>query len=152
MILFTQFPSYIHVVEPPKIVTHPQELKDVVEGESAKFTIQVHGTEPFNYDWQWKSAEKGSGSQKWQPCPADWSDGATLTMPKVEKPNEGSYRCVVSNHAGEQTSNSAKLSVGKNLTLNTYILQCEMSATPTTLCLFLYLQFCFQDLSYSHKS
>ena len=111
---------FIHVVEPPKIITHPQELKDVVEGESAKFTIQAHGTEPFNYHWQWKPADKGSGSEKWQPCPANWCNGATLTVSKVEKSNEGSYRCVVSNIAGEQTSNSAKLSVGKNLTLNTY--------------------------------
>ena len=37
----------------------------------------------------------------------------------------------------QQTSNSAKLSVGKNLT--THIPQYEISATPAPLCLFLYL-------------
>ena len=104
-----------HVVEPPKIITHPQELKDVVEGESAKFNIQASGTEPLNYYWQWKPAEKGSGSEKWQPCPANYTEGTTLTLPMVEKSNEGIYRCVVSNFAGEQTSNSAKLGVGKIL-------------------------------------
>ena len=87
----------------------------MVEGESAKFSIQANGTEPLNYHWQWKPAEKGSGSEKWQPCPANCADGATLTIPTVEKSNEGIYRCVVSNLAGEQTSNSAKLGVGKNL-------------------------------------
>ena len=112
MLEFTQSVSLTHVVEPPKIITHPQELKDVVEGESAKFNIQASGTEPLNYHWQWKPAEKGSGSEKWQPCPANYTDGATLTMPTVEKSNEGIYCCVVSNIAGEQTSNSAKLGVG----------------------------------------
>ena len=120
MLQFTHSVSLAHVVEPPKIIVQPQELKDVVEGESAKFNIQASGTEPLNYDWQWKPAEKGSGSDKWQPCPANWSDGATLNTPKVEKSNEGSYRCVVSNLAGEQTSNSAKLGVGKNLTFKRY--------------------------------
>ena len=83
-----------------------------MERDSAKFSIQASGTEPLNYHWQWKPTEKGSGSEKWQPCPANWSDGATLTMPKVENSNEGSYRCVVSNLAGEQASNSAKLTFG----------------------------------------
>lgn len=112
----------MYVVEPPKIITHPQELKEVVQGESAKFTIQASGTEPLNYHWQWKPAEKGSGSDKWQRCPANWSDGATLTVPNVDKSNEGSYRCVVSNNVGEQTSNPAKLGVGKNLKFHTYSL------------------------------
>ena len=116
----TQFLLLIHVVEPLKVITRPQQLKDIVEGESAKFNIQAHGTEPLNYHWQWKPAEKESGSEKWQPCPANWSDGATLTVPKVEKLNEGIYRCVVSNLAGEQISNSAKLGVGKNLKFNGY--------------------------------
>ena len=87
----------------------------MVEGESAKFNIQASGTEPLNYHWQWKPTEKGNGSEKWQPCPANWSHCATLTVPTVEKTNEGIYRCVVSNLAGEQPSNSAKLGVGKNV-------------------------------------
>ena len=94
----------------------------MIQGESAKFTIQASGTEPLNYHWQWKPADEGNRSEKWQPYPSNWSDGATLTIPKVEKSNEGSYRCVVSNLAGEQTSNPAKLGVGKSLTFNTYSL------------------------------
>ena len=100
----------VHVVEPPKIIT--LELKAVIQGESAKFTIQASGTEPLNYHWQWKPAEGGNRSEKWQRCPAKWSDGATLTVPKVEESKEGSYRCVVSNDAGEQTSNPAELTIG----------------------------------------
>ena len=46
------------VVEPPRIVSEPQELRDVVEGKSAKFSIQATGTEPLNYKWQWKPIGK----------------------------------------------------------------------------------------------
>ena len=103
----------LHTAEPPRITNHPQKLKDVIPGKSAKFTVQATGTEPLDYNWQWKQDEKGSGSREWQPCDEGWSDGATLTIPSVQKPNEGSYRCVVSNHAGTQISKAAQLSVGK---------------------------------------
>ena len=94
-----------------EIITQPLELKVDIQEESAKFTIQTSGTEPLNYHWQWKQTEEGR-SDKWQECPSKWSDGATLTVPKVEESKEGSYRCVVSNDAGEQTSIPAKLTIG----------------------------------------
>ena len=103
----------LHPAEPPRITTHPQKLKDMIPGKSAKFTVNSTGTEPLKYNWQWKLAEKGSGSKEWQPCKEEWSDGTTLTIPSVQKPNEGSYRCVISNHAGTQISKAAQLSVGK---------------------------------------
>ena len=102
------------VVEPPRIVSQPQELRDVVEGKSARFSIQATGTEPLNYKWQWKPIGKGCVSEDWEPCHANWCSGATLTISKVEKSNEGNYRCVVSNFAGGQTSNPAELTIGKN--------------------------------------
>ena len=103
----------LHTAEPPRITNHPQKLKDVIPGKSAIFTVQATGTEPLNYNWQWKRDGKGSGNKEWQPCDEEWSDGATLTIPCVQKPNEGSYRCVISNHAGTQISKAAQLSVGK---------------------------------------
>ena len=105
------------VVETPRIISQPQELRDVVEGKSARFSIQATGTEPLNYKWQWKLIGKGCGSEDWEPCRAKWCSGATLTIPKVEKSNEGNYRCVVSNFAGDQTSNPAELIIGKNAAL-----------------------------------
>ena len=100
---------FLHVADPPRITTHPQELKVVVPGKPAKFTIQATGTEPLRYNWQWKLAgEEGE-------CCAEWSGGATLTIPSVQKWNEGSYCCVVSNYAGSQTSNPAELSIGKSM-------------------------------------
>ena len=104
------------VADPPRITTHPQELKDVAQGKPAKFSIQASGTETLNYNWQWKPAEKSSGSEDWQQCDAKLCKGATLSIAKVEKSNEGSYRCVVSNFAGNETSIPANLTVGKTST------------------------------------
>ena len=77
------------------------------------FTVQATGTEPLNYHWQWNPAAEDR-SEEWQPCRAEWCDGATLTIPSVQQCNAGSYRCVIRNSVGTQTSNSAELSVGKN--------------------------------------
>ena len=107
------YSTYKHVVEPPRITTHPQNLKDAIPGNSATFTVQATGTEPLNYNWQWEPAEKGSGIKEWKPCNEGWSDGSALTISNVQKPNEGSYRCVISNHAGTEISKAAPLSVGK---------------------------------------
>ena len=110
----------VRVVEPPRIVTHPQELREVIEGKRARFTIQATGTEPLNYKWLWQPTVEGCASEEWEPCHAKWSSGATLTIPKVEKSNEGNYHCVVSNLAGDQTSNPAELTVGKNANFSTH--------------------------------
>ena len=72
-----------------------------------KLTIQAIGTKPLNYQWQWKAL--------WQPCDAEWCNGAILTIPNTQKCNKGNYRCVISNSAGTQTSNLAELiHVGEN--------------------------------------
>ena len=78
------------------------------------FTAEGNGTDPLNYQWEWKPA---MDDDKWQPCDVEKFPGAhssTLTIPSVQKSYEGSYRCVVSNCAGKETSNPAELSVGKN--------------------------------------
>ena len=100
--------------EPPKITNQPESLSRASPRLDVSFTVQVTGTEPLSYHWQWKPVEEEGGSEEWQPCPAEWCNGATLTIPSVQKSNEGSYRCVISNCAGSQTSEPAKLGVGKN--------------------------------------
>ena len=110
---------FVHVADSPRMATHLQELKDVVQGKPAKFSIQASGTEPLNYRWQWKPAEEGGGNEEWLECDTKWCKGATLSIAKVEKSNEGSYRCIVSNLAGNQTSIAAKLTVGKSLAFKT---------------------------------
>ena len=89
------------------------------------FTVQATGTGPLSYHWQWKPA---GDSEEWQPSDTEWSDDATLTIPSVHKSNEGSYRCVISNCAGTQTSNPAELSIGKNPFLKFELVH-DMAAT-----------------------
>ena len=105
------FILYNYVADPPKIVTHPQNLKDVVQGKPAKFIVQATGTQPLSHQWEWKPKMKWDWSGRWQLCPAEWSDGATLTIPSVQNSNQGRYRCVISNCAGSQTSEQAELEV-----------------------------------------
>ena len=101
--------------EPPEVTNHPESLSNVFPGKPVTFTAEATGTGPLNYHWEWKPAEEEGGSSNWQPCHAEWSDCATLTIPSVQKSNEGSYRCVISNYAGSQTSKPAKLEVVKFL-------------------------------------
>ena len=84
------------------------------------FTAKGTGTEPLRYRWEWNPA--GEGNQ-WQPCGLEGVSGAdssTVTISNVQKDNEGSYHCVVSNCAGSQTSKPAKLDVGKNSNFHVY--------------------------------
>ena len=74
------------------------------------FTVHTTGTEPLNYQWQWKPA----GSKKWQLCDLEGSDGAEVTIPSAQKSCEGQYRCVVSNNAGSEISRPAKLDPSKS--------------------------------------
>jgi len=107
---------FIPTADPPHITTHPKGLKDAVPGQPVTFTVHASGTEPISYQWQWKppAGDDQGESEEWQLCDMEWFHNITLKIPDVQKLNEGSYQCVVSNCAGSQTSNTAKLSVGKN--------------------------------------
>ena len=113
--IYFEYCTYIlRVAEPPRITGHPQDMRDAVPGEPVKFTAEATGTEPLNYQWEWKPAQEEG---RWQPCDVErfrGADSSTLTIPNQQKSNEGSYHCVISNSAGSQTSNSAEFSVGKN--------------------------------------
>ena len=105
--------TFSFYVADPLVITHPQDWKDAVLGNPAMFTVKATGTEPLNYQWEWKPTMDDG---KWQPCDVERFLGAnssTLTIPSVQKSNEGSYCCVVSNSAGSWTSNAAKLSNGE---------------------------------------
>ena len=109
----------MQTADPPQVTAHPQGLKDAVTGQPATFTVYATGTEPLNYKWQWKPAgEEEGGGEEWQLCDMESSDSTTLTIPSVQKLNEGSYQCVISNCAGSQISEAAKLSIGKKQDIN----------------------------------
>ena len=99
--------------EPPRITIHPQKLKDTVPGKPVIFTVQATGTEPLTYQWEHNT---GGGSGSWEMCDVERLPGAkssTLTVPSVQKSNEGSYHCTVSNCAGSETSECAMLTIGE---------------------------------------
>ena len=92
-----------HVADPPRITTHPREVKDAVPGNLVAFTVQSTGT-----NYQWKHI-KGGGNGVEIPG----ATNPTLTISSVQKSDEGSYCCTVSNCAGSETSQSATLTVGE---------------------------------------
>ena len=96
-----------HAADPPRITTHPREMKDTVPGNIVEFTIQATGTEPLNYQWERKIGD-GSDVER-----IPGANSSTLTIPSVQKSNEGSYHCTVSNCAGSETSKYATLSLGE---------------------------------------
>jgi len=51
--------------------------------------------------------------EEWQQCDVKRSDSHILTISSVQKSNEGSYHCVISNCAGSQSSDPVILTVGK---------------------------------------
>ena len=108
-----QFLFFIHAAESPRITSDPPEQKDAVPGKPVTFSIQVTGTEPLKYQWQHKTGEE---SGEWQSCDVESFPGtnsSTLTILSVQKSNEGSYCCTVSNCAGSETSECARLTVGE---------------------------------------
>ena len=113
----------MQTADPPRVTAHPQGVKDAVPGQPVTFTVETTGTEPLNYQWQWKPTGEEGGSEEWQLCDMESSDGTTLTIPSVQKSNEGSYQCVISNCAGSQTSKAAKLSIGKNPHINSHCMK-----------------------------
>ena len=105
---------------PPRITTHPHVIKDAVTGNRVAFTIQATGTEPLNYQWE---REIGGGNDVKR---ISGANSSTLIIPRVQKSNEGSYRCTVSNCAGSETSQYATLTVGKNHCEKTMQLICTL--------------------------
>ncbi len=85
---------------PPSITSHPS-VQSVPTGQTATFNVIASGSNPLSYQWQKNGVDIG---------------GATLpgyTTPATVAGDSGStYRCRVTNSAGNVTSNSAVLNVG----------------------------------------
>ena len=105
--------STLSLAKPPRITLQPQELKDAVSGKPVTFTVQATGTEPLSYQWQQNVGGEGG---EWQSCDVERLPGAnssTLTIPSVQKSDEGSYRCIVTNNVDSRISEAVYLSIGK---------------------------------------
>ena len=83
---------------PPVITTQPV-AQNVILGDTATFSVAATGTPAPTYQWQFNGANLSSQTS------------STLTLTNVTGANAGNYDVVISNPAGNVTSNSVALSV-----------------------------------------
>jgi len=83
---------------PPTIASQPQAVA-VTVGQAVQFSVIATGTAPLNYQWQ-RNAQNILGATS-----------ATYAIATAQLANAGDYRVVVSNGAGNITSQVAKLTV-----------------------------------------
>ena len=138
--------------EPPKVTDHPKSLKDAVLYEPVTFSIKATGTEPLNYQWEHKTRD---GNGEWQSCDLETFPGANsqiLTIPRLQKSNEGSYSCTVSNLAGTETSQCAILTLGELNYMHTLVHNLTLKSTAMLSFLFdgRANSSTFKVLSYAH--
>ena len=89
------------------MTVHPVDQTNIVPGSDASFSVTATGIAPLRYQWQKDGVDLTDGGS---------ITGATttiLTSTGVMESDEGGYRCVVTNIAGMDTSNTAMLTVGK---------------------------------------
>ncbi len=92
-------PAYLRLKLAPQILTHPSD-QTVEEGLSATFSIDATGTIPLFYQWQRNGVDIPGAT------------GPSYTTPPVTTSINGSFfRCMVTNEAGNVTSNPAMLTV-----------------------------------------
>ena len=88
----------------PIITTQPQNQRNVIPGSNVTFSVNATG---LNLTYSW---EEGDGSA----LPSDSRfvpNNETLSIQNVMPSDVGSYRCVVSNDAGSDTSIAANLTL-----------------------------------------
>ncbi|MFQ5424607.1 MAG: immunoglobulin domain-containing protein, partial [Phycisphaerae bacterium] len=88
----------------PTITTHPVG-DNVCEGVSVTFTVAASGTAPLSYQWQ----RFNSVSFIWEDLPGETNTTLVIVSPTLA--SKGSYRVLVSNLCGMDTSATAFLTV-----------------------------------------
>jgi hypothetical protein len=94
---------------PPSIVTLPVSLA-VTNGGTASFTVVAQGTAPLAYQWQFNSNNLADGPTGWGSTIAG-SATTNLVITGVTSNDLGSYRVVVTNQFGSDTSSAATLAL-----------------------------------------
>ena len=96
-----------HVETAPTIRSQPQNIT-ANEGTTASFSLTASGTD-LNYQWQ-VSTNGTSWADVTDPA-CGGAQTAALTVPAAAERSGNRYRCVISNHVGDVTSNAVKLTV-----------------------------------------
>ena len=110
------FSAVILSAKPPIVTFQPTSRNEVVPGKAVAFSVQATGTQPLNYQWQWKQFGKKGGWQNLSGDSGTFQEVRTeLKLTGVKAYNAGYYRCVVSNCAGRDTSVCASLTVGEHV-------------------------------------
>ena len=86
------------VTTAPVITNHPQSVT-VSEGNPASFSVTASGSQPLSYQWRKNTVNIGGATN------------STYTIPAVTPGDAANYSVVVSNSAGNVTSNNAVLTV-----------------------------------------
>ena len=95
-----------HTVADPKVTVNPVHQTNIVPGGDVSFSVTATGTAPLSYQWQKDGVNLVDGGS------ITGATTATLTITGVMESDEGGYRCVVSDIGGQNTSNTATLTVG----------------------------------------
>ena len=92
-------PINLHqLLAPPVITSHPTDM-NATAGSYATFSVAATGSAPLTYQWQ-KDGVNLAGEV-----------GSSLTLANVQGDNNGTYRAIVTNAHGTDTSNGATLEV-----------------------------------------
>jgi hypothetical protein len=90
--------AWLTVFVPPQISSQPHDTT-VRQGQTTRFTVVASGTAPLSYRWQKNGVTISSFSAR----------TATYTITSTQLQDSGSYRAIISNAYGSDTSTSARL-------------------------------------------
>ena len=92
-------------MDPPRITTQPQNRLNIIPGNNAIFTVAASGLR-LTYTWMQNGGILLSGGRF-------VAVNETLTIQNIMPSDAGSYSCVVSNAAGNDTSILASLTLSE---------------------------------------
>ena len=98
-------PSSLSAVDRPRITSQPLDMLNVIPGNNVMFTVAASGLR-LTYTWM----------QNGSTLPSDGRFVAVdemLTIQSVMPSDVGNYSCVVSNAAGDETSDPARLTLSE---------------------------------------
>ena len=89
------------------MTVHPVDQTDIVPGTNVLFSVTATGTAPLSYQWQKDGVDLTDGGS------IIGASTSSVAIVNIMESDEGGYRCVVSNVAGTDTSNTSLLIVGE---------------------------------------